>query len=106
MQISCLEDQDLVTIAVEGELEVYSLPEFSRLAESYLGGPARLVLDMERLEYIDSSGLGFLVTLHERLQRQSQSLRVVNLQPHVARVFRITRLDQILDICAVAEPAL
>jgi hypothetical protein len=76
MQISCLEDQDLVTIAVAGELEVYSLPEFSRLAESYLGGPAKLILDM------------------------------VNLQPHVARVFRITRLDQILDVSAVTQPAL
>lgn len=106
MQISCLEDQDLVTIAVAGELEVYSLPEFSRLAESYLGGPAKLILDMEHLEYIDSSGLGFLVTLHERLERQAQSLRLVNLQPHVARVFRITRLDQILDVSAVTQPAL
>ncbi len=98
MEIRCVDNGDQVTLSVKGEIEVYSLPEFSRMAESYLGGPKELQLDMAGLEYIDSSGLGFLVTLHERMERQGQKLVLTSLRSHVARVFKITRLDQILDI--------
>ena len=105
MDISCSDQGAQVILSVKGEIEVYSLPEFSRLAESYLGGPAELVLDLEGLEYIDSSGLGFLVTLHERMERQGQRLVLAHLRSHVSRVFKITRLDQILDIRSEEAPA-
>lgn len=105
MEIRSTEQGKQVTLSVKGEIEVYSLPEFSRLAESYLGGPTELVLDLDGLEYIDSSGLGFLVTLHERMERQGQRLVLTNLRSHVSRVFKITRLDQILDIRSEVAPA-
>lgn len=98
MEIRSVDNGDQVTLSVKGEIEVYSLPEFSRMAESYLGGPKELHLELSGLEYIDSSGLGFLVTLHERMARQGQKLVLGNLRSHVERVFRITRLDQILEI--------
>ncbi len=100
MEIRSVNNGDQVTLCVKGEIEVYSLPEFSRMAEAQLGGPKELILDLAELEYIDSSGLGFLVTLHERMERQGQKLMLLNLRSHVARVFKITRLDQILDISA------
>jgi anti-sigma B factor antagonist len=105
MEIRSTEQGKQVTLSVKGEIEVYSLPEFSRLAESYLGGPTELVLDLDGLEYIDSSGLGFLVTLHERMERQGQRLVLTHLRSHVSRVFKITRLDQILDIRNEEAPA-
>ncbi len=92
-----------VTLTITGEIEVYSLPDFTRLAESFVGGPKNLVIDMKELEYIDSSGLGFLVTLHDRLERSGQHLKLTNMPNHVVRVFKITRLDRILDI-TVLEP--
>jgi anti-sigma B factor antagonist len=98
MEVQQERQDDRVTLFVKGEIEVYSLTEFSKIAEAHLGGPRELVMDFEELEYIDSSGLGFLVTLHERLTRQGQHLKMINLRPHVARVFKITHLDRILDI--------
>ncbi len=100
MEIRSVDNDDQVTLYVKGEIEVYSLPEFSRMAESQLGGPKELTLDLSELEYIDSSGLGFLVTLHERMDRQGQNLKLLNLRSHVRRVFKITGLDRILDISA------
>ena len=96
---------ELVTLTVSGEIEVYSLPDFTRLAESFVGGPKNLVIDLKELEYIDSSGLGFLVTLHDRLERNDQHLSLVNMPTHVARVFKITRLDRILDITCLEPTA-
>jgi anti-anti-sigma factor len=104
MEIKTLEKDGQVTLHVRGEIEVYSLPDFSRHAESYLGGPRELVVDMRDLDYVDSSALGFLVTLHERMERQGQHLRLINMNAHVARVFKITRLDRVLDI-SCREPA-
>ncbi|MBM4118816.1 STAS domain-containing protein [bacterium] len=98
MEIRRSDEGTQVTLSVKGEIEVYSLPEFSRQVEALLDGPATVVLDLEALDYIDSSGLGFLVTLHERMERQGQRLILANLRSHVTRVFKITRLDQILDI--------
>ena len=94
-----------VTLEVSGEIEVYSLPDFTRMAESYVGGSQDLVIDLKQLEYIDSSGLGFLVTLHDRLERNGQHLRLVNMPSHVSRVFTITRLDKILNITALEPTA-
>ena len=104
MEIKTIEQDEQVTLRVQGEIEIYSLPDFSRLAESFLGGPRNLTIDVKHMDYIDSSGLGFLVTLHERLERQGQHLRLVNMNAHVARVFKITRLDRILDISCLEQP--
>jgi len=103
MEIRRSDEGTQVTLSVRGEIEVYSLPEFSRHVEALLGGPPTVVLDLEGLDYIDSSGLGFLVTLHERMERQGQRLILANLRSHVTRVFKITRLDQILDIRSGSE---
>ncbi|MCP4548354.1 MAG: STAS domain-containing protein [bacterium] len=103
MEVEIYEGDDLVTLQVKGEIEVYSLPEFSKIAEAQLGIAKRVTLDLEKLDYIDSSGLGYIVTLHERLQKNDQELVLINLQSHVNRVFKITRLDQILCI-ASQEP--
>ncbi len=85
MEVQIFEGEDLVTLQVKGEIEVYSLPEFSKIAETQLGGAKRVTLDLEKLDYIDSSGLGYIVTLHERLEKNGQELVLVNLQPHVNR---------------------
>ncbi len=90
-----------VTLEVSGEIEVYSLPDFTRMAESYVGGSQDLIIDLKDLEYIDSSGLGFLVTLHDRLERNGQHLKLINMPTHVSRVFTITLLDKIFDLSAM-----
>ena len=95
---------DQVTLEVSGEIEVYSLPDFTRMVESFVGGSQDLIIDLKELEYIDSSGLGYLVTLHDRLERNGQHLKLTNMPTHVSRVFTITRLDKILDISTL-EPS-
>ena len=103
MEVQIFEGSEIVTLAVQGEIEVYSLPQFSKLAEAQFGGAKKVMLDLEKLDYIDSSGLGYIVTLHERLANNGQELVLSNLQAHVNRVFKITRLDRILNIVS-GEP--
>jgi anti-sigma B factor antagonist len=57
----------------------------------------RIVLDFEEVQYMSSAALGKLIELTKRL-RPTGKLILVNVQPDLLEVFRITRLDSVFDI--------
>ncbi|MBT9386680.1 STAS domain-containing protein [Pseudooceanicola sp. CBS1P-1] len=64
----------------------------------------RVVLDLSRVDFIDSSGLGAIVAAMKQLDGQA-ALDLAGLQPNVDRVFRLTRMDTVFAIHATAETA-
>lgn len=57
------------------------------------------IVDFARLEYISSAGLGVLLATQQRLVSEHGSgLRLINLNKHVADVFRIAGFDRVIDI--------
>ncbi|WP_417271985.1 STAS domain-containing protein [Celeribacter halophilus] len=60
-------------------------------------GPARIILDMKRVEFLDSSGLGAVVAALKAI-RHGQSLDLAALHPTVMRVFHLTRMDTVFTI--------
>ena len=62
----------------------------------------RFVLDLQKVTFIDSSGLGAVVASMKQL-RPGQSLELAALQPIVDKVFRLTRMDTIFKIHADAD---
>jgi len=72
------------------------------------GGPARVVLDLSDVSFIDSSGLGAVVAA-KKLLHGSHQLELAGLTPVVAKVFKLTRMDSVFAIHAdigAAIPAL
>ena len=65
----------------------------------------RVVLDLSKVEFLDSSGLGAVVGSMKQLGRTRQ-LDLAGLTPTVDKVFRITRMDRVFRIYASAEAAL
>lgn len=63
----------------------------------------RVVLDLAQVEFIDSSGLGAIVAAMKQL-RDGQALDLAALNPNVAKVFRLTRMDSVFTIHATADP--
>jgi anti-sigma B factor antagonist len=57
-----------------------------------------LVLNFKELEYMNSGGIGLLVTLLVRANRQKQRLLAVGLNDHYQQIFELTRLDEAMDI--------
>ena len=57
------------------------------------GGARAIILNFEGLEYMNSSGLGLLVTLLIRVNREMQRLLTCGLSEHYRNIFQITRLD-------------
>ena len=56
------------------------------------------VLDFARLDYISSAGLGSLLRTQKRLMASGASLRLVNVNDHIANVFRFSGFDKIFEI--------
>jgi anti-sigma B factor antagonist len=65
-----------------------------------------LVLNFDGLEYMNSSGIGLLVTLLIRSQRQKQRLLACGLSEHYRQIFELTRLDEAIGIYATEAEAL
>ena len=62
------------------------------------GGVAAVVLDFSGLEYMNSGGIGLLVTLLVRANRLKQQLLACGLNDHYRQIFELTRLDEAISI--------
>ena len=61
-------------------------------------GTRAVILNMTGLEYMNSSGIGLLVTLLIRANRQKQRLMVYGLSEHYQQIFELTRLDTSIGV--------
>jgi anti-sigma B factor antagonist len=69
-------------------------------------GAQTLILNFQNLQYMNSSGIGLLVTLLIRVQRQKQHLHVCNLSDHYRQIFELTRLNEAIGLFATEAEAL
>ncbi len=65
----------------------------------------RLVLDFRKVEHLSSAALGVLITLSKQVNERNGKLALANIQPQIYEVFRITRLNKLLDIHSTADDA-
>jgi anti-sigma B factor antagonist len=89
--------------AVTGETEGPLMDAYSEAA----GVDTRfIVLNFSRLEYMNSGGIGLLVTLLVRANRQRQRLLAFGLSDHYRQIFEVTRLDEAIEIHDSEDAAL
>jgi anti-sigma B factor antagonist len=69
-------------------------------------GAEAIVLNFSDLQYMNSSGIGLLVTLLIRAQRNNQHLRAFGLNEHYENIFDLTRLNEVIAIHATEQQAL
>jgi len=92
---------------VDGQLIVGNRHELKRMMlEALEGGARRFVIDFSRTGYIDSSGLGVLITLSKEVRAQGGDLRLASLNPDLQRLFELTKLDTLFEIHATLRDAL
>ena len=93
------------TITLDGEIDVYTSPRLrQQLTEVIDGGCVNLVVDLQDLGFIDSSGLGVLVSALRRVKESGGTLRLVCSKESILKIFRITGLDKVFPLFpSVAE---
>ena len=86
-------------VVLTGELDIDSTSSFEeQLAGLEVDSPSILVLDLRRVEFVDSTGLRAVIAADERARSQDRRLAVVSGPNAVARLLEVTQLDQRLEI--------
>ena len=104
-------DGRTTVIDIRGDVTAASEPVLmSAYEEAARQGSHRLVLNFSGLEYMNSGGIGMLVTLLVRANRQHRQLAAFGLSDHYREIFELTRLDEAITIydneqSALAGPA-
>ena len=94
-------------VDIKGDVTAACEPVLMSAYEAAGGTSAtRLVLNFAGLEYMNSGGIGMLVTLLVRANRQHQELAAFGLSEHYREIFELTRLDEAITIYDNEESAL
>jgi anti-sigma B factor antagonist len=92
-------DPTIAVLDIEGEITAASEEALSRAyAESAGAGTRAVILNFSGLEYMNSGGIGLLVTLLVRANRAKQKLLAFGLTDHYRQIFELTRLDEAIGI--------
>ncbi len=94
-------DARVGVIAIGGEITSASEEALmSAYAEANQPAPAGVILDFREMTYMNSSGIGLLVTLLIRANRKGQRIFAIGLNDHYRQIFELTRLDEAIHLCA------
>lgn len=94
-EASYIENQKL-EITLSGDLDINNVEKFKKEAlEKYKNLKKDIVLDLEKLDYIDSTGLGALITIFKEVRDKQKTLTVKNSKKNIKKLFIITELDQL-----------
>ncbi len=93
-------------VVIKGELDAYQSIEFKeKLIDAFKEESEKVLIDMTAISYIDSAGLGALVSLLKRASERSKELRLFGLKPNVNKIFELTRLNRVFKIFDTLEEA-
>ena len=107
MGFQVTQNDDVTLVDVEGQLIVGNRQELKqKVLEELESGDRKFVIDFSNAGYIDSSGLGVLVSLSKKIREQGGELRLSGLNEDLRTLFELTKLDTLFRIADTREEAL
>ncbi|MDX1960905.1 MAG: STAS domain-containing protein [Leptospiraceae bacterium] len=91
-------------IEIHGKFDIENTEEFETLFQKQVDtSPTVLAIDMNKLDYIDSSGIGTLIKSLNTLKNKKGQLILVGLKPMILNVFKLAKLDMFFQIMSNEE---
>ncbi len=108
MQLEMVEQDDIVNIKIEEErMDAHNSGDLKeRMLQLFDEGKCNLIIDLSSVRFIDSSGLGALVSGFKNASAREGSLKLCCLQPQVRSMFELTRLHRVFEIYVNQDEAL
>ena len=101
------DENGVVVVQVEGQLIVGNRQQLKDLVQQAVDhGERRVLVDFARTGYIDSSGLGALVSISKKVREAGGELRLAGLNEDLRSLFELTKLDTLFSIAETREQAL
>ncbi|WP_077324392.1 STAS domain-containing protein [Virgibacillus siamensis] len=99
LKIDVRNEETKSTVLLTGEIDAYTAPRLKSTILPLTKESGQTVeVNMEDVNYMDSTGLGVFISALKSTKETDSHLKLVNLQSRVARLFKITGLDEIIDI--------
>lgn len=95
-----------VVLSLVGDLDMWTLPQAKQEIQQLIEqGKVKVVLDLERTNYIDSSGLGFFIGTLKKLRDAGGELVLINLNAYIYGIFQLIQLQHIIKTYDSLEEA-
>ncbi len=99
MEIKKREENDVVILEIEGEIDLYNAPTLKDVIKDYIGQQKyNIVINLAKVSYIDSSGIGALISSLSNLKKYQGGLKITNVTGSVRKVFELTKLTNFFEI--------
>jgi len=95
-----------IVLSLIGDLDMWTLPQAKeRINELINQKKVKIVLDLEKMNYIDSSGLGFFIGTLKKLRDAGGDLMLINLNAYIYGIFKLIQLQHIIQTYDSLEEA-
>lgn len=92
-------DTNTLLVELVGEIDVYTAPELRKNLSDFVEvGPSNLIINLEGVRYIDSSGLSVLLEMHKRAVARKGCLSIISTHSQTLKLFNLTGLIKILKV--------
>lgn len=99
MEINRRETGDIAVFDINGEIDLYNAPEIKdKIKEEMNKGKVNIIINLDKVSYIDSSGIGVLISSLSNLKKVGGALKLINVYASVRKVFELTKLTSFFDI--------
>ena len=93
-------------LSLSGRLDAYSATEVEKKLDALIeSGQTRLVVDLDKLEYISSSGLRVFLATLKKTRKQQGDIKLACMKPFIKEVFDIAGFSQLFNIFETQEAA-
>ena len=99
LSLETRQENDRTVVEVGGEIDVYTAPKLRECISGLVDdGQRQIIVDLEQVEFMDSTGLGVLVGALKRVRTVEGNLDLVCTQERLLKIFRITGLAKVFTI--------
>ncbi len=99
MEISIQNNTDLITVSIAGDIEMMSIKDFkNQLLDIGQNEDKNIELDLSKVNYIDSSGVGVLISLLKLQKNKGKDLKIQKISPKVLNVLKLSSLSDIFNL--------
>lgn len=93
------DDKNKWLVDLEGEIDIYTSPKLKKsLIEALEDKNSDMLIDFLKVDYVDSTGLGALISILKKVKESDNMVYVENVKPNIRKLFDITNLDKVFEI--------
>lgn len=106
MKVTADTRDNYILISVKGTLSIENISPFEAQLNRHVDNQSNIIIDLEDLSFIDSSSLGIIVVYFTKSEKNSKHFALININPDILQMFKITGLDKRIKLFSSLDDAL